>query len=278
MAVRDIYLQMCSIMQQNPNSDARFEADMLIEFVLGKKRLDAMCDDIPQETAEKLLQYAYKRKDGYPLQYMLGKWYFFDMELMVGEGVLIPRQDTETVCEAAFKVIKQTPSPVVMDLCSGSGCIALAIKKYCPEASVTAVEKSDKAYEYLCKNIEYTTLDVKSVQADIFKLNQNLAENSVDVIVSNPPYIHPDLKGKLQTEVSHEPEMALFAEDDGLVFYRYIARNYKNVLKENGYLVFEYGFDQQTAVKNILDEEGYNIIEEIIDFGANPRGVVAQKQ
>ncbi|MBQ6929663.1 MAG: peptide chain release factor N(5)-glutamine methyltransferase [Oscillospiraceae bacterium] len=277
MAVREIYAQMCRIMAQNPNSDARFEADMLVEFVLGRKRIDVMGDEISENDAQRLISCAQRRREGYPLQYMLGRWYFFDMELMVGEGVLIPRQDTETVCEAAFEVINRLPAPTVLDLCSGSGCIALAVKKYCPHSSVTAVEKSDEAYAYLCKNKEYTGLQVSAVQADIFGFEKNQSENSADVIISNPPYIHNDLRGKLQTEVKHEPEMALFAEEDGLLFYRYIAHRYRNVLKENGYLVFEYGFDQQAAVKNILTEAGYNIIKEIIDLGGNPRGVVAQK-
>ena len=128
------------------------------------------------------------------------------------------------------------------------------------------------------KNIGYTSLDVTPLQADVLALDKQLEKNSIDVIVSNPPYIHPDLRGRLQTEVNHEPEMALFAEEDGLLFYRHIAQEYKAVLKDKGYLVFEYGFDQQTAVRNILVQAGYNIIKEIIDFGGNPRGVVAQKQ
>ena len=278
MAVREIYAQMCAVMAHNPNSDARFEADLLIEFVLGKKRIDIMGQNISDAEAQKLLQYAQQRKEGYPLQYILGRWYFFDMELLVGEGVLIPRQDTETVCEAAFEVVNNIAEPMVMDLCSGSGCIALAVKKYCPHATVQAVEKSDEAYAYLTKNIEYTGLRIAPIQADVLKLDKQLLKNSVDVIVSNPPYIHPALRGKLQTEVNHEPEMALFAEEDGLLFYRHIVKEYKYALKEKGYLVFEYGFDQQAAVKNILIEEGYTIIKEIIDLGGNPRGVVAQKQ
>ena len=277
MAVRDIYAQMCRIMAENPNSDAKFEADQLVEFALGKRRFDAMADPICDADAEKLLHYADMRKNGYPLQYILGKWYFFDMELLVGEGVLVPRQDTETVCEAAFEVINTMERAEVVDLCSGSGCIALAVKKYYPHTTVTAVEKSPQAFEYLGKNIAYTGLQIEAVMADVLQYDKTLQSESVDVIISNPPYINPQLRGKLQQEVQHEPEMALFAEDDGLLFYRYIASAYKNVLKEKGYLVFEYGFDQQTAVKNILVEEGYTIIKEIIDLGENPRGVVAQK-
>ena len=277
MVIQGIYREMCQLMAQNPNSDAAFEANQLIEFVLGKKRIELFAADIADSDAEKLLAYAQKRKEGYPLQYIIGRWQFFDMDLYVGEGVLIPRQDTETVCETAFEVIGKLENPKVMDLCSGSGCIALAVKRFCPEAAVTAVEKSDDAFSYLEKNIAHTQLSVTAIKADIFDYDKVVEENSVDVIISNPPYIHPDVKQTIQTEVSFEPEMALFAEEEGLLFYRYISKNYRRVLKEGGYLVFEYGFDQQQAVRNILTEDGYTIIREITDLGGNPRGVVAKK-
>lgn len=278
MVINELYRQMCTLIGENSDSDPSFEANQLIEYVLGKKRIELLGADICEEDVQKLMHYAQQRKEGYPLQYIIGKWYFFDMELLVGEGVLVPRQDTETVCEAAFEVINKIEAPAVLDLCSGSGCIALAVKKYCPHASVTAVEKSEDAYTYLLKNKEYTGFDITPLKADVLTLDKDLDADSVDVIVSNPPYIHPSLRGKLQTEVNHEPEMALFAEEDGLLFYRHIANEYKTVLKKNGYLVFEYGFDQQTAVRNILRDAGYTVIKEIIDLGGNPRGVVAQKQ
>ena len=278
MVINTLYRQMCGIMEENPNSDAAFEANQLIEFVLGKKRIELLGKDVSETDAQKLLEYAQKRKEGYPLQYILGRWQFFDMDLYVGEGVLIPRQDTETVCEAAFEVIGAMENPQVVDLCSGSGCIALAVKKFCPHSTVTAVEKSDDAFAYLEKNIDYTQLAVTAVKADIFEYDKVLEENSLDAIISNPPYIHPDVRATIQKEVSFEPDMALFAEEEGLLFYRYIAENYRKVLKKGGYLVFEYGFDQQIAVRNILLQTGYNIIKEIVDLGGNARGVVAQKQ
>lgn len=277
MVINDIYRQMCGIMQQNQNSDVRFEADCLIEFVLGKKRIELAGCEISQQDSEKLISFAKKRQGGYPLQYILGRWYFFDMELFVGEGVLIPRQDTETVCEAAFEVINQIAEPAVIDLCSGSGCIALAVKKYCPKASVVAVEKSNEAYKYLKDNIEKTGLQVLPVLADVLRFDDKIEQDSFDVIISNPPYIDNSFKGKLQKELEYEPDMALFAENNGLYFYRFIAHYYKKAIKEGGYLIFEYGYDQQSAVKNILIEEGYSIVKEIIDLAENPRGVIAKR-
>ena len=277
MVIQQIYKDMCAVMEQNENSDVSFEANQLIEFVLGKKRIELLCEDIKQEDADRLMEYANRRRDGYPLQYILGRWQFFDMDLSVGEGVLIPRQDTETVCESAFEVISKMENPKVVDLCSGSGCIALAVKKFCPQATVTAVELSPNAFYYLEKNVQQTGLDVTAVQGDILEYYKTLEAESLDAIVSNPPYIDPKYKPDIQTEVSFEPDMALFAEEKGLFFYRFIAHNYRDILKDKGYLVFEYGFDQQIQVRNILKEEGYAVIREIVDLCENPRGVVAQK-
>ena len=277
MVIQQIYKDMCAVMEQNENCDVSFEANQLIEFVLGKKRIEFLGVDISDADTAKLIELATQRKEGYPLQYILGRWQFFDMELLVGEGVLIPRQDTETVCESAFEVIKTMENPKVTDLCSGSGCIALAVKRFCPDATVTAVEKSEEAFSYLEKNIEHTGLDVTAVNGDIFVYNETLEKESLDAIVSNPPYIDPIFREDIQTEVSFEPDMALYAEEKGLYFYKYIAKNYKDILKSKGYLVFEYGFDQQIQVRNILLQEGYTIIKEIVDMCENPRGVVAQK-
>ncbi|MEG0091294.1 MAG: peptide chain release factor N(5)-glutamine methyltransferase, partial [Oscillospiraceae bacterium] len=243
----------------------------------GKKAVEIGSGGISQEEYETLVQLAQRRKEGYPLQYILGKWQFFDLELEVGEGVLIPRNDTESVCERAFKVIEQLDSPNVLDLCSGSGAIALAIKKYCPKATVLALEKSSVAYEYLKRNIASTGLMVLPIKADVFLFDENIEEESFDVIIANPPYVSEKLRGTMQKEVTYEPEMALFAADHGLRFYKFIAENYRDCLKDNGYLIFEYGFDQQKWVRQILQDEGYGIISEFEDLSGNPRGVIAQK-
>ena len=277
MVIQQIYKDMCAVMEQNENCDVSFEANQLIEFVLGKKRIELLGTDISDADTAKLMELATQRKEGYPLQYILGRWQFFDMDLSVGEGVLIPRQDTETVCEAAFEVIRPMENPKVTDLCSGSGCIALAVKRFCPDATVTAVEKSEEAFAYLEKNIVHTGLDVTAVNGDIFVYHETLEKESLDAIVSNPPYIDPIFREDIQTEVSYEPDMALYAEEKGLYFYKYIAKNYRDILKSKGYLVFEYGFDQQIQVRNILLQEGYTIIKEIVDMCENPHGVVAQK-
>ena len=191
--------------------------------------------------------------------------------------MLIPRRDTEDICLAAFDYIKQFDSPNVLDLCSGSGAIALAIKRYCPDATVMALEKFPEAYRYLLKNIEKTGLRVLPVLGDVFNYDWIVEEETFDVIISNPPYINPDQQGKLQTEVSFEPATALFAPDSGLRFYKFISKYYRQTLKDGGYLIFEYGYDQAKQVRDILFKAEYRIVREIVDTAGNPRGIIAQK-
>ncbi len=273
-----LFRNMAERLSANENCEPKFEANRLIEFVLGKNRLELGPDFPVSDTdREKLLSLCEKRKNGYPLQYILGTWQFFDLELAVGEGVLIPRQDTEDVCLAAFEYIKQLDSPNVLDLCAGSGAIALAVKRYCPDATVMALEKFPDAYQYLVKNIEKTGLSVLPVMGDVFNYDWIVEEETFDVIISNPPYINPDQQGKLQTEVGFEPATALFASDKGLRFYKFISKYYRSALKDGGYLIFEYGYDQARRVRDILFDNEYRIVKEIVDTAGNPRGIIGQK-
>ncbi len=273
-----VFKNMQEILSQNEYAAPRFEADQLIEFVMGKTRLEMSSHTIVEQgKEEKLYQYCNQRKDGYPLQYILGTWQFFDLDLKVGEGVLIPRADTEDVCMAAFKYIDKFISPNVLDLCSGTGAIALAIKKNCPQANVMALEKYPEAYQYLTDNIQRTGLCVLPVKADVFSYDYVIEDDTFGVIISNPPYIDPALEGKLQAEVGHEPGTALFAQDKGLRFYKFITKYYWHAIKDDGYLIFEYGYDQAERVKNIILSNQYRVIEEIVDTAGNPRGIIAQK-
>ncbi len=276
--LNDIYKAMQTILAENENSDRRFEANQLLQFVLGADRLTLGPDyEMTDEQKKKLIYLSHKRAGGYPLQYILGTWQFFDLDLDVGEGVLIPRADTEDVVTAAMEMLKDTACPAVIDLCSGSGAIALAIKRFIPDASVVAVEKYDQAFAYLKRNIEKTGLMVLPVQYDVFRYDFVCDEEAFDMIISNPPYIDPRLEGKLQTEVSYEPGTALFAEDYGLRFYKFIAQYYRHALKDGGYLVFEHGYDQADAVKDILFKAKYTVVKSIVDTAGNPRGIIARK-
>lgn len=213
-------------------------------------------------------------KSGEPLQYVIGRWDFYESEFHVGRGVLIPRPETEELTELVIDNAKRFCSPVVFDLCSGSGCIGISIAKALPSSTVYCVEKSEKALQYLLKNAESIS-NVKVVNSDI---NYPSDIKNADIIVSNPPYIKSSDLSVLQSEVQFEPSMALDGGADGLDFYRIIAEKWNSNLKENGMLFLEIGEDQGEAVYEILEKQGFKEIEVIKDMYGNNRMVKSVKK
>ncbi len=213
-------------------------------------------------------------KSGEPLQYVIGRWDFYESEFHVGRGVLIPRPETEELTELVIDNAKRLCSPVVFDLCSGSGCIGISIAKALPSSTVYCVEKSEEALQYLLKNAESIS-NVKVVNSDI---NYPSDIKNADIIVSNPPYIKSSDLSTLQSEVQFEPPMALDGGADGLDFYRIIAEKWNSNLKENGMLFLEIGEDQGEAVYEILEKQGFKEIEVIKDMYGNNRMVKSVKK
>ncbi len=213
-------------------------------------------------------------KSGEPLQYVIGRWDFYESEFHVGRGVLIPRPETEELTELVIDNAKRFCSPVVFDLCSGSGCIGISIAKALPSSTVYCVEKSEEALQYLLKNAESIS-NVKVVNSDI---NYPSDIKNADIIVSNPPYIKSSDLSVLQSEVQFEPSMALDGGADGLDFYRIIAEKCNSNLKENGMLFLEIGEDQGEAVYEILEKQGFKEIEVIKDMYGNNRMVKSVKK
>lgn len=213
-------------------------------------------------------------KSGEPLQYVIGRWDFYESEFHVGRGVLIPRPETEELTELVLDNAKRLCSPVVFDLCSGSGCIGISIAKALPSSTVYCVEKSEEALQYLLKNAESIS-NVKVVNSDI---NYPSDIKNADIIVSNPPYIKSSDLSVLQSEVQYEPPMALDGGADGLDFYRSIAEKWNSNLKENGMLFLEIGEDQGEAVYEILEKQGFKEIEVIKDMYGNNRMVKSVKK
>lgn len=171
---------------------------------------------------EKYVSHISERISGRPLQYILGSWQFYGRDFLVGEGVLIPRPETEQLCETALDFIKDIPSPAVIDLCAGSGCIGLTIAKERPDSSVLLVEKYNDALFWLRKNKEFLGADNAAIlQADILKSDELILPRA-DLIVTNPPYIPSEEIPGLQSEVHYEPSTALDGGEDGLTFYRAI--------------------------------------------------------
>lgn len=254
-----------------------FEALCLIEKVFGFDR-PALITKGNEAIADKdrlliLEQLTDRRLAHEPLQYILGKWSFMGIDLLVGEGVLIPRDDTEVVTSLCIDFLSGRENPTAADLCAGSGAISLALEKYAG-CSVTAVELSEDAFSYLTQNIKLNNSAVKALNGDIFECADSILDNSLDLIVSNPPYIkRSDLSG-LQTEVKYEPKMALDGGESGLDFYRRIVPLWKSKLKSGGALAFELGERQYDEVCKILADNGFIGITESLDFGGIQRAII----
>ena len=258
--------------------DADFDAGELFRLVTGQ---DARLADMPltAEQAAKLEALTARRATREPLQYLCGSWPFLDFELAVGPGVLCPRADTEVVAEAAAQMLAGVQAPKVLDLCAGTGCLGLGVKRFCPEADVTCVEKSPEAFRYLKKNAVSALKQgtARAVEGDLFTYWQGLPEGELDLIVSNPPYLTAAEMQQLQPEVAREPAMALEAGEDGLVFYRALAEHYQNALRPGGALALEIGWQQREAVTALLAENGWVNIACRKDYGGNDRCILARR-
>ena len=258
--------------------DADFDAGELFRLVTGQ---DARLADRPltAEQAAKLETLTARRATREPLQYLCGSWPFLDFELAVGPGVLCPRADTEVVAEAAAQMLAGVQAPKVLDLCAGTGCLGLGVKRFCPEADVTCVEKSPEAFRYLKKNAVSALKQgtARAVEGDLFTYWQGLPEGELDLIVSNPPYLTAAEMRQLQPEVAREPAMALEAGEDGLVFYRALAEHYQNALRPGGSLALEIGWQQREAVTALLAANGWVDIACRKDYGGNDRCIRARR-
>lgn len=306
--------------------DPGFDARALTERAL---HADPRLSDAPLTPAQakRLAGLCAARQRREPLQYLLGRWPFLDLELAVGPGVLIPRADTEIVCEAAAACIQGLAAPRALDLCAGSGALALGLKRLAPRARVTALEKSPEAVRYLRWNAARALPDgqagayagpgepggppdagcgasgpagraakrdraagargpaapergprpaIAVVEGDVFAYHRQLAPASLDLIVSNPPYLTRQEMAALQPELRYEPAMALDGGADGLTFYRHIVSAYRPAVRPGGALVLEVGYAQAEAVAGLLAQSGWREMEIRRDLGGNPRVVTAR--
>jgi release factor glutamine methyltransferase len=209
-------------------------------------------------------------KSGEPLQYVIGKWDFYESEFYVGRGVLIPRPETEELVEYAINLAKKYDSPIIYDLCSGSGCIGISIAKAVPNSKVFCVEKSEDAFKYLSKNAQ----DVFNVTIINDDINNDIDLPIADIIVSNPPYIKSADIPNLQDEVQCEPKMALDGGNDGFDFYRIINDKWSSKLKNDGTLLLEIGNEQGEEIKKVLTN--FNNVDVKQDIYKNDRIVIAK--
>lgn len=269
----ELYRDCVKILNGHEIDDAEFDAMCIFQDVFREKNpLFKPNEEASSSQIYKVYNDVEYRCEGKPLQYVLGEWDFWKYTFLVGEGVLIPRPDTETLIENVLDICRNNnlTSPKILDLCSGSGCIAITLDKEIPQSEVWAVEKYNGAFEYLEDNIRLNNSGVKAVKADVLSAETADKFRDFDIIVSNPPYLTAEEMQDLQKEVQAEPETALFGGTDGLDFYRAITEIWKNSLKTGGYICYEFGMNQHDAVADIL--KAYNFIN--INFTEDAGGII----
>ena len=240
-------------------------------------RMYMYAGDEAEKAAEKLLQ---RRLSGEPLAYIAGKWEFFGLEMIVTPAVLIPRMDTEPLVFTALEILKDVPEPRILDLCCGSGCIGCALGVNLPKARVIFADISPEALSVTRKNISLHRLNPRAVALEADALAQPpLPMQNFDLIACNPPYITEEECQALDTSVRDwEPMLALDGGEDGLVFYRSVLQNWKSVLKDGGWIIFEVGEGQAADVRALLLEAGFHNLGCTLDTLGTERVIYAQKK
>lgn len=254
------------------------DAAQLLAFVLGTTRGRLLLhDEVDDDSARRFERLIVKRMTRVPLQHITGTAPFRWIELQVGPGVFIPRPETELLVEIAVRRVKDLAAPIVVDLCSGSGAIALAIAHEVPHAQVHAVELSDEAWPWLQRNAEGTTVEIHHADATSEQLLASL-NGQVDVVITNPPYI-PDKMVPVDPEVAlHDPKLALFGGADGLDVVRGLLPVAHRLLKPNRLLIVEHADVQGETLPQLLSlHGGWTDISDHQDLNGRPRASVAVK-
>ena len=280
----DLYRRMKYALEPEEGSQAAWTARELLGFVTGYDTAAIMGMQsiyASEDTVKRSMEYCGRMLAGEPLAYIMGKWSFYGLDLTVTPDVLIPRDDTMAVVELALSRKECMPAnPRVLDLCTGSGCIGLAIASQWKDARVTLADLSLQALKIAKKNVTelHLTGRVSCMQADATQpANRFLGQ--FDLLISNPPYITGEEMQELQRSVrDYEPHMALYGGEDGLDFYRAIAANYTSAIKPGGYLALEFGMGQEDAVCWILESYDYELLRLRKDAGGITRAVLARKK
>lgn len=275
--VRDIINKAQNTLEAAGIADSQVDSWLLAEFVFGITRAKYYANmqmTVDGKSSEKYNELVNQRAGHIPLQHLVGTQEFMGLTFKVNENVLIPRQDTELLVENVADCLGNGER-TVLDMCTGSGCIAVSIDRLSKDSKVTAVDISEKALEVAQENNRFNNANVTFIQSDLF----TNVTGRYDIIVSNPPYIRTDEIPKLMEEVkSHEPVMALDGMEDGLYFYKKICNEASDYLNDNGKIFFEIGYDQGDDVSEILRQNRFCNIEVLKDLSGNDRVVIARKE
>ena len=281
--ISDLYLDARRALLTREDAEmAGFLARHLLAHVTGKNQAQLLNEKeqyVGADVCEAMEAGVARLLQGEPLAYVLGEWDFYGMTLYVDHNVLIPRDDTCAVTDLAIKQgLFLNKDPRILDLCTGSGCIGLAVAARVKDARVTLADISKEALLVAKKNTtaQHLTGRVKCLQVNALE-KPSAFLGKFDMIISNPPYITTQEMRELDDSVKdHEPHLALHGGDDGLDFYRAIAENFSAALKPGGYLCFEFGMGQGDDVCAILEANGYTILERTRDYNQRERAVLAQ--
>lgn len=277
MTIKQAITKGMIMLKSNNVESPKLKARLLLQYVLDKPRQYIIVYDNKEIDKQQQWQYFVnieKLTKGVPLQHITHRQEFMKMDFFVDENVLIPRPDTEILVEEVIKIAQKYNSPRILDLCTGSGAIAISLKKFVPNADITAVDISEKALEIAQKNAKKLETKINFLRSDLF---DKLDNKKFDIIVSNPPYIMKDEIKKLSEEVQKEPKIALDGGEDGLDFYRIITEQAINYLKTGSFLCFEIGYNQKSdVIKIIEDEQNYKNIYCKKDLYGNDRIIITQ--
>lgn len=275
MTLREAHREGSRILSGAGIAESDLDAWYLLEWAGGVSRSHYLAypeEELTPEQEASFCQALARRAERIPLQHITGEQEFMGLSFKVSDKVLIPRQDTEVLVEEALKYLK--PGMRLLDLCTGSGCILLSLLHCCPGAEGTGADLSGEALQVAEENRARLGIQAELIKSDLFEE----IEGSFDMIVSNPPYIRSGEIDQLMEEVRlYDPRMALDGHEDGLYFYRKIAKESPRFLKSGGRLLLETGYDQGESVPQLLREQGFCEIEVIRDLAGLDRVVTGRR-
>lgn len=264
----------------NKEQENYLKVKLLLSNVLGVSKEYLLIHDeeeIPEDKVKEFFLKIERLGKNEPIQYIINSQEFMGFDFYVDKNVLIPQPDTEILVEEVIKIAKKLNESKIkiLDMCTGSGAIAVSLSKLIENVDIIASDISEVALKVAIKNARENKTKIDFIKSDLFENFPK--ESKFDIIVANPPYIKSNIIKNLPDEVKNEPILALDGGEDGLIFYKKISESAKIFLKENGYIAFEIGYDQKIEVEKILKEYGYKNIYSKKDFGGNDRVVIAQK-